>query len=101
MKRARKEEQFSVRLDEKLRIALDEIKETYKYDTDPEAIRGLIRFHSNRERFIAEIEGRLIEKLVPILETRLKEYYSTEEYKEVVRALMDEIIKEEESGEAE
>lgn len=95
MKRARKEDQFSVRLDGRLRIALDEIKEIYKYDSDPEAIRGLIRFHSSQERFISEIEGRLIEKLVPILEARLNEYYSTEEYKDLVRALMDEIIKEE------
>jgi len=94
MKRVRKEDQFSVRLDGRLRIALDEIKEIYNYDSDPEAIRGLIRFHSNQERFISEIEGRLIEKLVPILEARLKEYYSTEEYKDLVRALMDEIIKE-------
>lgn len=98
MKRARKEEQFSVRLDAKLRIALDEIKEIYKYDTDPEAIRGLIRLHSNQERFIAEIEGRLIGKLVPILETRLKEYYSTEEYKALIRALMDDILNEECDG---
>jgi predicted AAA+ superfamily ATPase len=73
MKRARKEEQFSVRLDAKLRIALDKIKEIYKYDTDPEA-------------------------MVPILETRLKEYYSTEEYKALIRALMDDILNEECDG---
>ena len=98
MKRARKEDQFSVRLDDRLRVALNEIKEIYNYDSDPEAIRGLIRFHSNQERFISEIEGRLIGKLVPILEARLKEYYTTEEYKNLIRALMDDILNEECDG---
>ena len=62
------------------------------------AIRGIIAILYNRERTMAEIEGRLIGKLVPILETRLKEYYSTEEYKALIRALMDDILNEECDG---
>lgn len=85
-----------MRLDESLRVALDKIKEIYNYDTDPEAIRGLIRFHSTQERFISEIEGRLLEKYIPILEARMKAYYSTDEFREIVRALMDEVIAESE-----
>ena len=84
-----------MRLDEKLRAALDVIKETYNFDTDPEAIRGLIRFHSNQDRLISEIEGRLLEMFIPILEVRMKAYYSTEEFKDLVRALVDEILHEE------
>ena len=55
----------------------------------------MIRFHSIKDRLISEIEGRLLEMFIPILEVRMKAYYSTEEFKDLVRALVDEILHEE------
>lgn len=94
----KKEDKIEVRIDERTRAAFEEVKEIYGFKSDADAMRGIIAILHNREKTIAEIEGRLIEKLVPILETRLKEYYSTEEYKALIRALMDDILNEECDG---
>ena len=96
--RDKREDRIDVRIDERTRAAFEAVKEIYGFKTDADAIRGIIAILYNRERTMAEIEGRLIGMLVPILETRLKEYYSTEEYKALVRALMDDILNEECDG---
>lgn len=95
MGRVKKEDQISVRLDSKLRASLDEIKEVYGYLTDSDALRGLIQLVHNKNIIAAEVEGRLLERIVPTLEARMKEYYLTEEFKDLIRALMDEIVAEE------
>lgn len=94
MGRAKKEDQISVRLDSKLRASLDEIKEEYGYLTDSDALRGLISLVHNKNIIAAEVEGRVRSSLRSFVEERIREYNNTEEYKDLVRALMDEVIAE-------
>jgi hypothetical protein len=96
MGRAKKEDQISVRLDPKLRASLEEIKEKYGYLTDSDALRGLIQLIHNKDIIASEVEGRLLENLIPILEARLKKHYASDEFKELIRSIMDEVITDEE-----
>jgi len=86
-----------VRLDSHLRASLDSIKEEYGFSTDSDALRGLIVLIKNKEIIASEVEGRLLEKLIPILEARLKDYYTTDEFKGLIRSIMDEVINDEEA----
>lgn len=88
--------QIGVRLDRAMLVEIERIKQDMGYKTDSDAVRYLIAQYKTKETLIAEIEGRLLEKFIPILEARQKEYYSTEEYKNLIRALMDEVISENE-----
>jgi len=57
----------------------------------------LIVLIKNKEIIASEVEGRLLEKLIPILEARLKDYYTTDEFKGLIRSIMDEVINDEEA----
>lgn len=95
MKRAKKEDQISVRLDSKMRDSLDEIKEKYGFLTDSDALRGLIMLVRNKDFIASEVEGRVVATLRPYIQEQMREYGRTEEYKDLVRALVDEILHEE------
>ncbi len=82
--RQRKTEQINIRIDEATRAALEEIKSSYGYSNDANAIRGLIFLAKNQERLIAEIEGRVINKTIPILDSRMREFFKSDEFKELV-----------------
>jgi hypothetical protein len=82
--RQRKTEQINFRVDEATRDALEEIKATYGYSNDADAIRGLIILAKNQERLIAEIEGRVINKTLPILDSKMMEFFQSDEFKGLV-----------------
>lgn len=82
--RQRKTKQLNIRIDEATRAALEEIKKTYGYSNDPDAIRGLIFLAKNQERLIAEVEGRVLNKVIPILESRYAEFFKSDEFKELI-----------------
>ena len=90
--------QVGVRLDEAMQADLDEIRQHFGFKNNSDAIRGLITIFKTKEILLAEIEGRLLEKFTPILEARLKDYYATDEFKELIRSIMDEVIKDEEAN---
>ena len=84
-----------MRIDERTRSAFEDVKELYGFKSDADAIRGMIAILYNREKTIAEVEGRVVAMLRPYVEERIQEYSDTEEYKNRVRALVDEILHEE------
>lgn len=90
-----------MRIDERTRIALEEVKEFYGFGTDADAIRGMIALTRSREKMIAEMEGRLVAVLRPYIDERIREYGHSDEYKDLIRALMDEVIKDEVNGKVE
>lgn len=55
----------------------------------------MIAILKNRERTVAEVEGRVIASLRPYIREQMREYGRTEDYKDLVRALVDEILHEE------
>jgi len=91
----RKDDQISVRLDATLRAALEDIKTEYGFATDSDAIRGMIVLFWNKNVIAAEVEGRVMATLRPYIQEQMQEYGRTEEYKDLVRALVDEILHEE------
>ncbi len=91
----RKDDQISVRLDAGLRAALEDIKQEYGYTTDSDAIRGLIMLIANKNIIAAEVDGRVRASLRHCIKEEIREYGSTQEYRELVRALVDEILHEE------
>lgn len=91
----RKDDQISVRLDAGLRKALEDIKREYGYTTDSDAIRGLIMLIANKSIIAAEVEGRVRASLRSCVEEEIREHCSTREYRDLVRALVDEILHEE------
>lgn len=93
--RTQKEDRIHVRIDERTRSAFEEVKEIYGFKTDADAIRGMIAILNNREKTVAEMEGRVVAALRPYIEEQIRAYGSTEEYKDRVRALVDEILHEE------
>lgn len=95
MRRVKKEDQISVRLDDRLRASLDAIKEKYGYSTDSDALRGLIVLIHNKNIIAAEVEGRVVTTLRPYIEEQMRECGRSEENKDLVRALVDEILHEE------
>ena len=87
-----KTEQLNIWIDEATRAALEEIKKTYGYSNDPDAIRGLIFLAKNQERLIAEIEGRVLNKVIPILENRFLDFFKSDEFKELIlQTVLDEL----------
>ena len=90
MGRAKKEDQISVRLDPKLRASLEEIKEEYGYLTDSDAIRGLIQLVHNKDIIASEVEGRVLRTIIPIIEARLNEYHSSDDFKRRIWETIDE-----------
>lgn len=92
--RAKREDRVDVRIDERTRAALEDVKEFYGFGTDADAIRGMIAITAGREKIIAEIEGRVMASLRPYIQEMIREYGSTEEYKARVRALIDEVTAE-------
>jgi len=97
--RQRKTEQINFRIDEATRASLEEIKSTYGFSNDADAIRGLIILAKNQERLTAEVEGRVINKTIPILESRLRELFKSEEFKELVlQIVLDELPPESDSA---
>jgi len=89
--RGKREDRIDVRIDERTRAAFEAVKEIYGFKTDADAIRGIIAILHNREKTIAEIEGRLR----PYIQEQMREYGRSEENKDLVRALVDEILREE------
>lgn len=89
--RGKREDWIDARIDERTRAAFEEVKEIYGFKTDADAIRGLISILHNREKTIAEIEGRLR----PYIQEQVREYGRSEENKDLVRALIDDVLKEE------
>lgn len=89
-----KEDRIHVRIDERTRAAFEAVKEIYGFKTDADAIRGLIAILLNREKTLAEVEGRVVWALRPYIQEQMREYGRTEEYKDLVRALVDEVLKE-------
>jgi len=98
MGRAKKEDQISVRLDPKLRASLEEIKEEYGYLTDSDAIRGLIQLVHNKNIIASEVEGRVRASLRSLVEEHIRECVGTKEYRDLVRAIVDEVLNEEFEG---
>lgn len=98
MGRAKKEDQISVRLDPKLRASLEEIKEEYGYLTDSDAIRGLIQLVHNKDIIASEVEGRVRASLRSLVEEHIRECVGTKEYRDLVRAIVDEVLNEEFEG---
>ena len=95
MKRVKKEDQISVRLDERSRASLEAIKEKYGFATDTDALRGLITLIHTKNVIAAEVEGRVVATLRPYIEEQMREYGRTEDYEDLVRALVDKILHEE------
>ena len=93
--RGKREDRIDVRIDERTRAAFEEVKEFYGFKGDADAIRGMIAILKNREKTVAEVEGRVAATLRPYVEEQIREYGRTEEYKDLVRALVDEVLKEE------
>jgi len=90
----KKEDKIEVRIDERTRAAFEEVKEIYGFKSDADAMRGIIAILHNREKTIAEIEGRLR----PYIQEQMWEYGRSEENKDLVRAVVDEVLKEEIGG---
>ena len=91
----KKEDKVEVRIDERTRAAFEEVKEIYGFKSDADALRGLIAILKNREKTVAEVEGRVVATLRPCIREQVREYGRTEECKDLVRALVDEILHEE------
>ena len=90
--RQRKTEQINFRIDEATRAALEEIKSTYGYSNDADAIRGLISFAKNQERLTAEVEGRVIKMAIPIFESKMRDFFKSDQFKEIVlRIVLEEL----------
>ncbi len=93
--RQTKTEQINFRLDDTTRADLEKIKEIYGYPNDADAIRGMIKFLRNKEMLISEVEGRIFERIGPYFDTKFKSALHSDEFKEIIRDLMDEVIQEE------
>lgn len=92
VRRETKEDKIYARIDESLRENLEEVKQVYGFGSDSDAIRGLITIAKNREQLTAEVEGRVLRDALPILESRLKEFFQSEEFKELVlQIVLDEL----------
>lgn len=84
VRREAKEDKIYARIDESLRESLEEVKRIYGFGSDSDAIRGLITIAKNQERITAEVEGRVINKTIPILESRIMDFFKSEQFKEIV-----------------
>ena len=93
--RGKREDRIDARIDERTRAAFEAVKEIYGFKTDADAIRGIIAILYNREKTIVEVEGRVAATLRPYIQEQMREYGHTEEYKDLVRAIVDEILHEE------
>lgn len=92
VRREAKEDKVYARIDESLRESLEDVKQMYGFGSDSDAIRGLITLAKNREQLTAEVEGRVLRDALPILESRLKEFFQSEEFKELVlQIVLDEL----------
>ncbi len=99
VRRETKEDKIYARIDESLRESLEEVKQMYGFGSDSDAIRGLITIAKNREQLTAEVEGRVLDKALPLLESRLREFFKSDEFKELVlQIVLDELPPESESA---
>lgn len=99
VRREAKEDKIYARIDESLRGSLEEVKQIYGFGSDSDAIRGLITIAKNQERLTAEVEGRVINKVIPILESRMRDFFKSEQFKEIVlQIVLDELPPESESA---